>query len=307
MRALFAVFWWLATLAALAWFGAWVKNMDGIVAGAALWLIVTGLTARWFLLSVPEVTGLVTVNLFTGSLRPYGTGLHFRFPWEQVKEGNYINLRIITQEFGKDGKGVETYPSADGPEMLVQWSFQYRATIPGLPRYIAVDETTINNGLREIGSSFLSGTIGRLEAEKIREADRNKLEEELRKHYETKTHQDFFGGEVKKGSLEELYGIDLLIVSLSDIDFSKPYQQARETRRITGVYKKAAEELRLITVKNGDGTETEVTDEGMSHSDAFNNVMTVQGKATKSISVVEGAGAQAGLAALQSIFGGNKR
>ena len=306
MRIQFALIVLISVFATIVYGGAYFGDTVGAIFGVCLTMALVGYNIRWFLVSVPEITGLVTVNFFDGTLKPYGTGIHFRYPWEQVKEGNYINLRIVTQEFGKDGQSVETYPSSDGPEMLVKWSFQYQATITGLPQYIAVDETTINNGLREIGSSFLSGKISEFNAEDLRKTDRSKLEQALIDHFEKKKHRMRLGGEVRDGTLEELYGIDLIVVSLSDIDFSKLYQQARETKRVTGELKKAAEDLRLVTVKKPDGATVTLTDEGMSHGDAFNNVLVVQGRATKTINVVEGKGAQAGLAALQSIFAGKR-
>src|SRR3989344_2227595 len=63
--------------------------------GWAIWAIVMAFSVRPFMVSVSEYTALVTINLLTGGLKDYGTGLWFRYPWEQAKEGNYINLRLL--------------------------------------------------------------------------------------------------------------------------------------------------------------------------------------------------------------------
>lgn len=242
--------------------------------GVVVWFVALAYWHRQFLVSVPEVTGLVTINLITGGLHPYGTGIHFRYPWEQVKGGNYITLRIVTQE------RKETYPSADGPLMEAEWSFQYRPTIEGLPRHIAVDESTINKGLVDVGSSFLSSQIAKKEAIKCKEEQAG-LERELKRTFEEEKIKikltDKKEGEI---TLEEFYGIDIVRVSLADLDYEEKFQQVRVTEQVATRLKKIAADIKA---ENPD----------VSSKDALNTAMIINKDVTKHVQEVEGEGGKA--------------
>lgn len=256
----------LAIMAGLAVFGS-------LFWGLLIWAIAMAYAPRAFLVSVPEVTGLLTINLLNGELRPYGTGIHFRFPWEQVKEGNYINLRTITPEQRK-----ESYPSADGPAMIVKWSFQYIPRLELLPRFIAVDQTTIDKGLGDVGSSFLSAEIARRNTIDCKE-NQAVIERGLQEAFEGPFSRSAVGETV-----EQFYGIDIVRISLADVDYDEKFQRARTTEQVM-------ERLR--------GSANKIHDEHgeISSKDALNAVMIVNGDVTKNIQEVEGEGGQA-LAAL---------
>lgn len=178
------------------------------------WLVLMAFSTPSFMVSVPEVTGLVAVNHFTGRMVIYGTGLFFRFPWEQVRIGNYINLRLVT-------KGAEEdYPSKTS-KMHAKWSFQYEPMLDYLDRYIAADATTIIKGLQDVGSSILSREIRRRSADDCKD-QQEKIEASLVQEYEDEA--------VKKLELHprELYGVDIKRVSLSDLDFTAAVQAAKD-------------------------------------------------------------------------------
>lgn len=249
----------------------------GLLIGLFVWMFTVSKTFQFFLVSVPEITGLLTINLFTGELRPYGTGLHFRYPWEQVKIGNYINLRLITQN-----RPDETYPSKDGPMMIVKWSFQYQANIYLLPKFIAVDETTINKGLGDVGSSFLSSQI------KMRDAlDCKKEQETIEESLKEKFEEALLKGETP----EELYGIDLVVVSLADLDYEEKFQRVRASELVAMRLKEIAKKL-----QTGDITET----------DALNNAMIINGDIKKHVQEVAGKGGEALAALLMAMSRGGK-
>ncbi len=203
----FAIFWLTQTL--LPFDTAWIL-------GIGLAALAVGYTLRWFLVSVPEATALLLINVLgkTAHDNPFsnqrgvGPGLHFKWPWEQAKVGNYINLRLITQDREED------YPSKAGPMMKVKWSFQYRPLVDLLPQYIGVDETTINTGIADMGSSFLSREISGKKVTAIK-SKQKEIEEGLKGIYEA---------EGKK--LEMLYGIDVMQVALHDVDYETSYQEA---------------------------------------------------------------------------------
>lgn len=239
-----------------------VDEVISLLLGVVVWLLLMYKTVDSFLASVPEVTGLLTVNVFTGALVPYGPGLHYRYPWEQVKEGNFINLRIITEEM------VETYPSKDGPLMHVKWSFQYRPHLSRLATYIAVGDDTIKNGVKDVGSSVLSANIAETNAancKKYQQQFEHALWEEFGKHEPTPAH---------------LYGIDLIRTSLADVDYDKAVQDARSTRQVSkiliGVAKNIKKSLPHIHDK-----------------DAMNTALIKHGLVKKDVVEVEGQGGKA--------------
>lgn len=243
--------------------------------GFVLGLVLVALSVKTFLVSVPEVTGLLTINVFNGHLVPYETGLHFRFPWEQVKEGNFINLRVITESM------EESYPAQDGPVMLVKWSFQYRPSARAvydnngrspLERYIGADDNTIKTGLKDVGSSILSANIAGYPAERCKQ-NQQVIETELRREFETMTPTP-----------EELYGIELIRVSLADVDYEPTVQAVRASEQV------ATKLSQIATAIRTDHPE-------ISQKDAMNQAMIIHGKIKKDVVEVEGQGGEA-LAAL---------
>ncbi len=273
----------------LAWFLA-----AGVVVGVGVVLY----TLRWFLVSVPEVAGLVTINFFNGKLRNYSPGIHFRYPWDQVKENNYINLRLETEKVG--GDAGEDYPSKDGPLITTKWSFQYRVRWKQMDRYIKVGEATTKLALSQIGSSFLSTKIGGTAAEDVKTTQES-IEKGLQEKFESKkdangnpgpnaiTIRDEETGKDKV--LEDYYGIDLVRVSLADVDYEKDYQKVRNTKRVATEIKNIAHDL-----KKGTNPLPDITDK-----DAANIALILNGNVTKTVTEAEGEGVR-GLASLFMAF-----
>lgn len=238
-------------------------------------LALVGLNIKYFLVSVPEVTGLLTVNLFTGKLKPYKTGLHFIPLWEQVKEGNFINLRVITESM------EESYPSEDGPVMLVKWSFQYRPILKLLGKYISSDDHTIKEGVKDVGSSILSASIAGQLSENCK-TNQHQIEEALRNKFAS-----------ADPTPEELYGIELIRVSLADVDFEPTVQAVRASAQVSAKLTQMATAIRLGHPE-------------ISQKDAMNAAMIIHGKVSKNIMEVEGEGGNALAALLAGIFRGGK-
>ncbi|TSC54948.1 MAG: hypothetical protein LiPW30_414 [Parcubacteria group bacterium LiPW_30] len=278
------------------------------------WLLAVSHFLPYFLVSVPEVTSLITVNLFGGELKEYPTGIHFKYPWEQTKSGNYINLRIFAKEFEKG----ETYPALDGVMLHVVWSFQYRGMKGNIGKYIAVDKTVIDRGLHDIGSSFLAQIIANLTAETARK-NIKRIEGCMKGHYEHELSLDLQmpatlpGGteeEVRKkreklvikkideylksinaldkerrealerhedpklASYEEKYGIDLILVAISDVDYDPVFQQALSARETA---KKIKETAKTLQEKGADGGKP-ITD-----AEAMEAALVVNKNTTKTI------------------------
>ncbi|MFA6077487.1 MAG: SPFH domain-containing protein [Candidatus Paceibacterota bacterium] len=285
---------------AFATFGMGMFQKEVALFAMAIWLLLLGRSLPYFLVSVPEVTSLITVNLFGGELKEYQTGIHLRFPWEQVKPGNYINLRIFAKDFEKG----ETYPALDGVMLHVVWGFQYRGMRGNIGKYIAVDKTVIDGGLHDIGSSFLAQIFANLTAETARK-NIKRIENCVKGHYEyeiqlelqeptesntngvaplanvsdkeiwkkreslvIKAIDEYLdkikelnekkealreeGRSTAPASYEEAYGIDLILVAISDIDYDPKFQEALATREIAKKVKETAEVLQKKSSGGGE-------------------------------------------------------
>lgn len=276
---MFAVVCWLAVFILAIVAG--VEIFNSLLVGLALWALAMAFLTRPFLVSVPEIAGLVTINLFSGGGRRYccyPTGIHFRFPWEQVKERNYIDLQIIT-----DSRG-ESYPSkapeaerGGGPMMLAKWSFQYRPLMERLDRYIAVDETTIKKGLIDVGSSFLSTKIASMGPDEAK-ASQPQIESDLRSQFE---------GMIPPP--EDLYGIQILRVALADLDYEERYQRSLTSKQV-------AERLKEIAAGIRRGHPE------ISEKDALNAAMIINGDIKKSIQEIDWEGGETVAAIISAIF-----
>lgn len=275
MRILFAVGFWGLLLALSRGLGVWWSDGHPILWALLFWSAAMMFMVRPFMVAIPEITGLVTVNFFNGQLTIYGTGMHFRFPWEQVREGNFINLRLVTE------RKVETYPAKDGPAMHVEWSYQYRPLIERLDVYISVDATTINQGLKDVGSSLLAIDIARQKSEDCKR-NHATIEQKLVLAFENMVPRP-----------DELYGIDLVRVSLVDVDYEPVVQKVRASELVTAKLRKIAADIRKEHSE-------------ISQKDAMNAAMIVNGNISKTVTEVEGEGGEALAALLIAMSKGGK-
>ena len=229
--------------------------------------ILAGLALKFLLVSVPEVTGLILLNQFNGKLRPVGSGLKRKWPWETYQEKNFFSLELVTKGFS------ETYAAEDGPIMEVRASYQYNPDQKKLDRYITVDETTIEKGFTDVFSGILSEIIGKKKAEDARK-DIQTMEKEVIEKLDASTLTTAVVSSFKE-KLENQYGVNWRIFSIADIDFSKDYQEAR-----SGMARMEKIGQTIAVLK----TAAPLLDD----KEAVNAILVEQGKAKKNIFEVEG-------------------
>lgn len=232
--------------------------------GWVLWSLIMSASVRPFMVSVPEITALVTINLVTGKLKSYETGLSFRYPWEQVKDGNYINLRLIPVDREED------YPAKDGPKMHAKWQVQFR--VIDAVKYISVGREAIEEIVTAVGSSVLSAFMANHNAEGAKKEQKD-LEKKLQENF-------------KALKPEDTYGIEVPVVALADLDYEDIVQKVRSTQYVAAKLKKIAANLRSTDPKDK-----------LKAKEALNDVMIIHGNVSKHINEVEGEGGNA-LAAL---------
>ncbi len=279
-------FWILAAIIAILVASA-LLGKYGFAVGIALGIFSFGLTAKYFLISVPEVTGLLTINLFGGNLSPYGPGLHFRYPWEIVKEKNYFSLEAVTVK----REELATFVSQDGVPLLVDWTFQYRPDEIKLDTFIKFNRGEIEKGFADILSGNISAAIAKKDAIEAR-ADIQTIRDELQNQFEV-------GATVGSPGLklEEKYGVQVVNTAIADIAFTEEFQKARTTERVADRLNKVAESLQ----KKSDGTKKEIKDK-----DALNTALIINKNVTKHIQEVEGEGGQALAALIMAAARGGK-
>ena len=292
-RVAFAIGVWLLTLLLFVTILGSYFGGAGFIIGFALWLAVVASTLRIFLVSVPEITGLVTINYFGGSLKEYGTGLSFKFPWEQVKDGNYIDLRLKTVQV------IQDYPSSDGPLIKIEWSYQFRPKKGLLASYIGIGISTIEEGLTDVGSSFLSSDIGVRLAINVKK-DQKDIELNLQKAFEEAEIVD----DGLKVKLENLYAIDLIRVSLADVDYEQRYQKARASEQVAARLQEIAQIIKAGKTVDGNVVAAAMPD--ISDKDAMNIALIINGDVQKNIQEVEGKGGEALAALLMAMARGGQ-
>jgi len=315
----FSFFVWGLSLLIIPFCIYFIGPLWGWSIGTVIWMEAFAQSFHLFVVSVPEVTGLITLNYFVRptpidpytNLHVYPPGLSFKFPWEQVKEGLYINLRIVTLTFfedfstksspskvtvrqtEKDGsfthktKTLRSKAGA-GPKVTVRGEVQYRAILELLPRYIAVAEESILEGLLNIIRSDLAIEVAQTLPEKVRseikEAQKRLTElfrdpdQLIRAAREIQMAEQLAPGEVKDINIEWLYAIDVFILRISDVEYETEYQ-------------------RVLTSGERNKRLGEIADQwsarGLNPKDASNAALIVNGTVPKQVVEVEGNAGQA--------------
>jgi hypothetical protein len=171
-------------------------------------LMVVQKTYRWFFVNVPEFMALITVNYFDGALRKMESGLHLKYPWEQIKKSMWFTLEMISVVFKDD------YPTKDGGVVEIAGVFRYRANFKRLERYASIDETTIGAAILNDAKRLMSERIGQTRTEDIA----SKLQEIKKQIEETYQATD--------NPLEKSLGIDFEDISIGTFAFGTETRNA---------------------------------------------------------------------------------
>lgn len=232
----------------------------------AVWIFVVARTYQQFMVYVPEVTGLLALSALTGELNAFGPGLHWKYPWEAIREENFFPLELKTERHEED------YVSQDGRMMLTKWSYQYETDGNNLESFIKVDHSTIDEGFQDIISGILSEVIGGMIGADAR-THVKEVQDQVLAELSTRTAPSRGIQTTLGKKLENQYGVNFRLFALADIDFSKDYQEALSGRARMQVIKETALELK-------DGL-PDVSDQ-----EAANFILVEQRKATKHITEV---------------------
>lgn len=258
----------------------------------ALWGLNVSLSVPYWLVKVPEVTGLVFMNPLKSpgrddkgktkmenpdNLRAVGPGFHVHWPWETVRKENFFSLELVTPK-----ERTDLYASRDGVQLQIRWSYQYRPNLDRLKTFIGIDESTIRRGFEGMIGGCFSEAIGSklsVEAREQIEQIQNDVLELFKKPGQVN------GVKSRKEKLEDDYGVDFKIIVVADIDYPDDFQKAWAGK---ARMKQIVEAAKLIGVT----PETR----GLKEEDreptqkAMNLVLVEQSKAGKQIYEIEGLG-----------------
>lgn len=209
-------------------------------------IICLGYVLRYITISVPEQQGMTPLNPLRGKLVVYGPGWHPRFPWESVHRADHISLDEVTERVPGN-----TIPSEDS-EMTLTFMFRYRPRLAKLEVFRAKGESTVTNGFKGFFQGFFSSYLSKLPGEKARDgmAEINARAKAafnlpIPKQEEAKTPKQKDAAEVIDERLpsvqkvkekhdkssrtqQDNYGVQMMNVELTDMDFSKRVQEARD-------------------------------------------------------------------------------
>lgn len=223
----------------------------GLAIAASLYL-----GGRTVALTVPYITaivkypwGLVTQDMITGNPVVYGAGLHFKLPWETVEEKSNISLEDRTTI----EQNLTIATKSD--ELKVKISFQWRADLKNLATFFRLEDST-KAALFEPIERFVSTSFADMTAEEARQSQsilsrlllaafKGTVEEAISKIPPNHDKWDVFVKEERLfaedvQNYEKQYGIHVVQVNVSDVDFSDEVKKARaglaEHRSIEELY-----------------------------------------------------------------------
>lgn len=263
----------------------------GLMVGTLAWAAGFFLTLKLFFVAVPAVTAVITTNEMTGALHVYETGFfkNVKFPFERYKvptrehpDGDFISTRLV--EFSL----VESYQAQDGPMIQARVAGQYKPDLWNLYRYIGVNKEDIQKNLAGVVSHYLGKTIMGLSAKEALEF-RDTLRQGILDAFELDGNGP--DRKVRRGTLETLYGINMIFVNLEDLDYEIEYQKTVSTVQSIDVMHAKAKEI----ASKSDGSVNE--------KDALNLIMVRGGHAKKTIVEAEGQGVQGFASTIMAILG----
>jgi hypothetical protein len=234
----------------IGWISPFMRELSW-VAGFNIGLLLLGHTLPWITVNVPSVQGLISQNWLLGFYNPYviyGPGMHCRFIWESIHRDSHFFLEDVTVLVKK-----LTLASRD-MTLLVSFMFRWKPRLRHLDRFFQLGESTVNKQFRGMFESFFSSEIALMPGELARKGQRilswlsksvfdigvdpldEMLTDQPRLSAIWKNMQRYSDlenrhgtGKDKRVAEETRLGVNMLDVSITDMDRSADAQEARDT------------------------------------------------------------------------------
>ena len=211
--------------APMSFLGYWGSLFEHETIGILIGLIIGGiaeawLAPKWMFVYNPEWTAYVTQDAFSGTMVPYGPGLHPSYWWEERSEKGNYSLRVITRPFEAD---IATKTS----KVLIKGEYEYAILLRRIYRAVGVDESTVEEGITAFIESFLTSKCAREDAEDVRGMI-DSLNENLAEEFMDTENKDVKGGCEKPSKIEENYGFVTVGIVIEKIAFPEAVQNTRD-------------------------------------------------------------------------------
>jgi len=207
----------------------------GAVVGLAIGVKVASSIAPWFIVRVAQAQVFVTINslhTFLGRKGEanvtYGPGMHAAYPWEERDPKGNLSLDIITLPFEDEVPGKDT-------RLKVKGSMQFRVDIKHAPSFIGIDQSTIQGGIVDLIKSTISSKLATMGADDAKAAI-TQINTDLMakfgfappKNDDTDASPDLPGKDSRISDLEKQYSIEVVAVTIAEIDLPEKVQASRD-------------------------------------------------------------------------------
>lgn len=261
----------------------------GFFIGTAIGIICVGFVFNHFVLSGEMLHNILVMNLLKkddngeSELRRLQSGLNWKYPWEKISEISSVSLKSMRAVFSESIAAIDTV-------VQVKVSILYTPDPKNLIAYL-VHKNQVESQLKDGISEFLSSMAAKKKARVVRK-QMMILANKLELYFSSKNSDE--KPETAKRNLEKILGIKIHQVVLSDIDFDEDYQKTLTTKARATILQEAAEKM----------AKSEKNPNGLPIDEALDNILNLEGTASKSIFKIEGEGADAAATLFMSIFQG---
>lgn len=180
------------------------------------------LISRFYVI-IPEVKGGVVISKISGRTgKILKEGVHFILPWW------YIKIIPLEKSVPKEII-IDSIPTKDGGTVSFKCSYQYRPCINHLNKYIENDESIIRTGIEDMIKSFI-GQFATIHTTEEIIKSWGELENFVYGKFK-ESHEcfdEYLNKKVKYTDLEDKYGVEIIRLSLTDIDLPPEIQAQRE-------------------------------------------------------------------------------
>lgn len=234
--------------------------------------------AKYFYVQVPEIAGGVVISKISGRTgRILKEGLHLILPWHYVK---VISLeRRTSREII-----IDSIPTKNGGVITYKCSYQFKPCINHLGRFIENDESLIQKGIEDMIKSFIGQFSANYTVDQLLKKW-GELEkfvcDKFKEEYEA--YDEILKKNVKYTELEHKYGVEIIRLSLTDIDLPKELQEQREKALKERYFEEGEKKRWQNTIKRIKKSFPNISDEK-----ALNAIQVERDKIKKHVIEIEG-------------------
>jgi hypothetical protein len=196
------------------------------------------LSLEWFFFRIQPMFGVVLTNYFTGRMHVFGPGVHLKFPWEVTASG-LVTTRLDLRTFPIE----ENFFSKDGVSVGYHVTVQYEPRLRFLPLLLRIEEGHVRDAIRATVRKKLAIEILGCSSDQLHKKEKvQQLGQLVDLLCSGRSEKE--GKQEKEGEqIENLYGIKIRSVALSEPTFSQDYVDSTTAEAVAGRIAAAAKRL----------------------------------------------------------------